>query len=317
MTKPIISSVLLTAALFVLNSNARAQSGVSVEDLKECRDPIVAFQNAAVEYFRHTARTCSDDPASDCGPSWLQAANEIAAQDPISYYWTGNGSCNGSGYTCFGKQSFDFVTNTPGLAEDVLSRAQQPPLIYVGGYPETNSDQADQCILRAWKKRTTITTRSDAHTSQSTPVSGSSELISATDSTVGAGSSAAGAGSASTTATDRKPQKVIASGQNASSCVTAVLDQPGLGYFKNSCAFNVEILFCNVNPKKGSYAEWHVCKSGGVPGGGMVSAKANDRSSVVQIKNAEWVLAFACKKPAIPAEVRFDSSKQQLIGMCR
>lgn len=118
---------------------------------------------------------------------------------------------------------------------------------------------------------------------------------------------------------DSARTKVIASGENASQCVAAVTDQPGLGYFKNNCGFNVEILFCVMDPKKDSWAAGHRCTggSGGGVGGGMVSAAANERSSVVHIKDAGRVLWFACKKPAIPANVRLDSGRELLVGLCQ
>ena len=161
MRKVVLSLAALAISSFVLVSTAYAQSAIGLEDLNQCRDEIVEFQQAASAYFQNNAKSCSRDPQSDCGAGWMRVANEVAAQDPISFFWTGSDHCEGGSYACFGKGSLEVYVEHPEYVEGLLSRTPEPPIDSYGQY--ISSEVADTCIIHAWQKR-------NAHASNTVPV---------------------------------------------------------------------------------------------------------------------------------------------------
>lgn len=132
---------------------ALAQSSVTIEDLQQCKTAIVAFQNAALRFFQpETQKYNCNDSFYDCS-GLRRIAGEIAAEDPISFFWKGNDSCGGLGYPCFGKESLGLITGDPARVKETLATDAPPVFSYINGEPAIDSGQADKCIIQAWQKR--------------------------------------------------------------------------------------------------------------------------------------------------------------------
>lgn len=85
------------------------------------------------------------------------------------------------------------------------------------------------------------------------------------------------------------------------------------GGFSNGCGFRVDFAFCNYRPKPGSWGEAFDCAKG--PSGIAGSDVAANFFSADHTNGAEKVYWFACKSPALPADVEYVEGRG-LIGRC-
>jgi hypothetical protein len=86
----------------------------------------------------------------------------------------------------------------------------------------------------------------------------------------------------------------------ASHCLSVDATSPGFGGFVNKCNFKVVYNFCNYNPKKDSWAEFHTCGKSGA-----ADFVGPGRTSAAHVKNTETVYFFGCKDPAWPVDVEY------------
>jgi hypothetical protein len=86
----------------------------------------------------------------------------------------------------------------------------------------------------------------------------------------------------------------------ASHCLSVDVTSAGFGGFVNTCNFKVAYNFCNFNPKKDSWAEFHTCGKSGAAD--FVGA---GRTSAAHVKNTETVYFFGCKDPAWPVDAEY------------
>jgi len=91
--------------------------------------------------------------------------------------------------------------------------------------------------------------------------------------------------------------------------------QGGFGGLKNSCGYRVNVASCNQNPRVvPGGMNWSAdfdCAKGQF---GLYNPDANG-SEGAHTRNSEFVHWFACKAPALPADVSYEGG--ELRGRCR
>jgi hypothetical protein len=138
----------------LMNIATAAEQGFTIQDVENCRSETVEFQNAAAEYFNESAKICSGgsrdrDQTSECLAEYQATVNEIKAQDSVAFFWKGNDSCEGSGYTCFGKGTLQYYS-IEDSREELKAPLLGPMLVSENdGYPSLNSNKVDRCIYKS------------------------------------------------------------------------------------------------------------------------------------------------------------------------
>jgi hypothetical protein len=100
----------------------------------------------------------------------------------------------------------------------------------------------------------------------------------------------------------------------ASSCVSRLENDVLMLYggLRNSCAFEVNVAFCTVGSKPGSWSAEFECGSGG----GLVSIAANNWTTL-HTKDAQSVQWAACQVPASPMDQEWKPGQTGIAHRCR
>jgi hypothetical protein len=109
----------------------------------------------------------------------------------------------------------------------------------------------------------------------------------------------------------RGKRKVHDPAAEAHHCLAVNQNDPGFGSFVNKCNFKIDYAFCNYNPNKNSWADFHNCEG---RSGNAGSIRANGMDAA-HVNNTETVYFFACKSPAWPLDTEYVAGKG-LSGRC-
>jgi hypothetical protein len=99
----------------------------------------------------------------------------------------------------------------------------------------------------------------------------------------------------------------------ASQCLSLSNDGAMFGGFTNSCNYKVEYIFCNYQPKDGSWADSFNCQKKNGIGAWQVGANGKSVDHTNRNGMTYW---FACKSPAWPLDAEFTEG-QGISARCR